>query len=114
MKYTKGPWRIASPKKLFDVNSQHDRLIYAEGGRHVAEVFQFQGYEHNLSREEVEANALIIAAAPDLVAALEKINRIAKDPNVRTKQTMLQMCGFLDEVILSIIEPVLTQAEGKE
>ena len=50
----------------------------------------------------------------ELLEALEKIGRIAKDPNVRSKRTMFQMCDFLDEVILSIVEPAIAKAEGGE
>ena len=50
----------------------------------------------------------------DLVKALEKIERIAKDPNVRTKRTMLQMCSFFDDTILPIIDEALAQVGKAE
>ncbi len=48
-----------------------------------------------------------------LLAALEDIKSIAKDPGHRTQRTQIQTCRFFDELILPTIDKALAQA-GKD
>lgn len=73
-KYTPGPWEI------------RHRLNVAKGNRGIANC---GGYSDNNNQEQAqdenEANAQLIAAAPDLLAAcklaIEYLTTIAHDPN---------------------------------
>jgi hypothetical protein len=71
-KRTPGPWLVAKPKRA-DQGQQGDRLIYTQDGRHIAEVFQYQNHEHRMEFNEADGNALLIAAAPALLAAAKAI-----------------------------------------
>ena len=65
MEYTKGRWRLGS---LDDEPFARSSLsIYQEDGRRIAEVSR-EGF---MAFEEAEANAHLIAAAPDLYEALK-------------------------------------------
>lgn len=69
MKHTPGPWYIRPPLKP-DPNQENDRLIYAKGNLHVAEVFQYMSTdEHN---GPSLANAKLIATAPEQHEQLEE------------------------------------------
>ena len=63
-KHTPGPWRVENPE-------QFGRDIYA-GRVQVASTFYI-----GISHEEEGANARLIAAVPDLLAALEQIAAIS-------------------------------------
>jgi len=60
--HTPGPWYV---------DSCDDDLVFSANGLHIATV----GNEHqpDQSAEEITANARLIAAAPDLLAAAEKV-----------------------------------------
>ena len=64
-KWTKGPWPI-KPTGDFKRIVIGDGLVDGPGGYEVAEV-----YSDDCDRDEAMANAHLIAAAPDLYAALE-------------------------------------------
>ena len=66
-KWTKGPWPI-KPTGDFKRIVIGDGLVDGPGGYEVAEV-----YSDDCDRDEAMANAHLIAAAPDLYAALEAI-----------------------------------------
>lgn len=72
-KHTPGPWRIAHPK-LTGRRQEGDRLIVGPDNEHVAEAFQYQSHTLTDSKQS-DANARLIAAAPDLLAALKWIER---------------------------------------
>ena len=64
-KWTKGPWPI-KPTGDFKRIVIGDGLVDGPGGYEVAEV-----YSDDCDRDEALANAHLIAAAPDLYAALD-------------------------------------------
>ena len=64
-KWTKGPWPI-KPTGDFKRIVIGDGLVDGPGGYEVAEV-----YSDDCDRDEAMANAHLIAAAPDLYAALD-------------------------------------------
>ena len=64
-KWTKGPWPI-KPTGDFKRIVIGDGLVDGPGGYEVAEV-----YSDDCDRDEAMANAHLIAAAPDMYAALE-------------------------------------------
>lgn len=68
-KHTAGPWRVGD---------SHLEITDADGHRAIAEVRDYDGWEE-ISEEEQEANLRLIAAAPDMLKALqmeEELNRI--------------------------------------
>ncbi len=70
--YTKGPWVI--------VELAHKNLVTA-GGSTIAEVYG-EGIFPEVT-PEVEANALLIAAAPDLLEALRAAEKIIVNAGLR-------------------------------
>ena len=66
-KWTQGPWPI-KPTGDFKRIVIGDGLVDGPGGYEVAEV-----YSDDCDRDEAMANAHLIAAAPDLYAALEEL-----------------------------------------
>lgn len=68
--HTSGPWMIAP------VSAEGNRKIFGAGdkGNHVCTVWHKGKPGYDGSRpEEAEANARLIAAAPELLAALERL-----------------------------------------
>jgi hypothetical protein len=66
-KHTPGPWHFSD-----DLGQQHGcRLIHAKDGRLVADA----GRIHYRTDAEMDANARLIATAPDLLEALETMVR---------------------------------------
>ena len=72
MTYTPGPWKFVRASKS-GINQENDHLIYNEQKRHIAEVFQYQEHEFIISLSEAEANARLIAAAPEMLEILKQV-----------------------------------------
>lgn len=89
-KHTEGPWRSEL------------RGIYASEDRCIAEVFS--GACNSLS--EADANGLLLAAAPDLLAALETTAGNIKSLAAAGK------CNTYDTWLL-VVEAAITKAKGK-
>ncbi|MCA9334400.1 hypothetical protein KC963_05110 [Candidatus Saccharibacteria bacterium] len=92
MSYTKGPWHIVDDT----------RAVRGFDGSLVVDCY----YPHfkNRSLEEINANTCLIAAAPDLVEALEQV-----------KQVLDEHCGYTNMSIVGardLINYVLTKAKG--
>lgn len=66
--HTPGPWRFGNA-------SEDQRLVLGEDGGYVCnvQIYQTPRYMGQLDEPEREANALLIAAAPDLLEALQKL-----------------------------------------
>lgn len=67
--YTKGPWRVSGHKSLFieplNIISHHNE--YGSGGSHIIGASQVY---NKRTIKEAQANARLIAAAPDLLEAV--------------------------------------------
>jgi|GEM_PF-1416729 len=70
MKHTQGKWKFIKANVL-GKDKEFDHLIFTEDKRHVAEVFQYQNDDHIIKLEEAQANARLIASAPELLEALK-------------------------------------------
>ena len=79
-KWTKGPWPI-KPTGDFKRIVIGDGLVDGPGGYEVAEV-----YSDDCDRDEAMANAHLIAAAPDLYAALDNLETAATGAGVPHQQ----------------------------
>lgn len=70
--HTPGPWHaIKAPIHHAGRFAENDHLIHTDDNRHIAEVFQYQGPVHK--HGPAEANARLIAAAPDLLVAMSAL-----------------------------------------
>lgn len=77
--YTPGPWRVLKPKTMPPDNNWH---VTDEADTFVAHVF---GFSHSVN-EQSRINALLIAAAPDLLEACEAaLYVITNAPRTRDK-----------------------------
>jgi hypothetical protein len=63
--HTKAPWKVVeNGGRMVGVMSKNDWVVYKAG-------------QDRMSTEEIEANARLIAAAPDLLEALHGVLRVA-------------------------------------
>ena len=98
MNYTKGEWGLGS---LDDEPFARSELsIYREDGRKIAEIMR-EGF---LAMEEAEANAYLIAAAPDMYEALKGILEDADNGSFTT------LAGSIRE----LAKQALAKVEGKQ
>lgn len=100
-KHTAGPWKIVKPENP-DVRQIEDRLIYALSGEnalHIAEVYQYQNDKNRESNGTAIANAQLIAAAPDLLEACEKL-KYRVDELYSLIKMEIKSPGFLKEKLI--------------
>jgi hypothetical protein len=117
-KHTPGPWRIERPPHRKGLSSslleRHPDAI------HIVSSGTIWGFGVSIAAlsdtEENEANATLIASAPDLLAerdalraTLETLMALAQSPAYRVRMTQMAMCGFLDDV-----ESIISAALGAE
>ena len=90
MKHTPGPWSAEEYDKLseFSINAAKRQIARTNG--------------HNLDVDEHEANAHLIAAAPELYEALQYIQRWLNETGLDVHQSVPQM-----------INAALAKAEGR-
>lgn len=62
MEHTPGPWNLTDEK---------DPLVYGPTGGYIAQVFAYDGNHFRTLRPNYAADARLIAAAPELLAALQ-------------------------------------------
>ena len=70
MKHTPGPWRADSTHVRTAINSI---ATVNNQRKHIAMINITKNPEYEITIEEHEANAMLIAAAPDLLEALEML-----------------------------------------
>jgi len=71
--HTKGPWAVDLGYELYD-GSIHPMIIFTDDGRgNGVEIPSRDDYEREWRNTEAHANARLIAAAPDLLEALEAV-----------------------------------------
>lgn len=111
MGHTPGPWRVnvwdyphaKPPRKELNVENSENLLATLQ--------CDFTGDNpYIISQAEAEANARLIAAAPDLLAALElAVRRISEGMHGKT-DVLFEYGG--DPGILAILEAALAKAKG--
>ena len=110
MQHTPGPWHIGT--------LSHPDLIYAESGRMnqgsqgtelypVAQAVHFPGDDGTLT---TEANALLIATAPELLARCKQVLRYLEHPDVLKVTDNFALPG---SVIVKHLEQAIAKAEGR-
>ena len=111
IKHTPGPWLIAEPK-LVGPQQEGDRLIHTNGGLHIAEVIQYQGPNDN-DGEGIDANASLIAAAPDLLEAAKAVVVDAAWPiGMGELQTLANTLVNVRGDKVRQLEAIIAKAEG--
>jgi hypothetical protein len=72
MKHTPGPWKINEDRFLACTEDEFFKNVYGSNGYAC-------GRAYGETREECEANARLIAAAPDLLDACKHLNAVCFD-----------------------------------
>lgn len=103
MKYTKGPW------KIYGREGKLKCYITDTDGRAIADFDSF--CSAHTSRENLEANVHLAAAAPDMYEALIKIKKWAESANDYLTQEGYGVGAISD--IIRISDDLIDQAEGK-
>lgn len=87
--HTPGPWRISEQSST--IIKRDFRFIGDEGGELVASAHGMDGSGFYVSCADAEANARLIAAAPDLLAALiyYRDNCTGAEPSISAFHQML-------------------------
>lgn len=86
MKHTPGPWNDV-------IHDQSEARLFTHDHRFIARISGL-----DLSRAEDRANVRLIAAAPELLATLERLLSIANDGAVMRHETGKPAWSFIDEV----------------
>jgi hypothetical protein len=92
--HTPGPWRVDKTINGGYVRSDNSKVLGAAG---IAKVLRGRGYDDG------EANARLIAAAPELLATLHEIRKWMDG----------EIMGAWDAKFIAQIDAVLAKAEGK-
>lgn len=98
MKHTKGPWRYS--KEYCEVTTSKPGII--EGSKSICSC-----YNSLKPPEEVIANALLIAAAPDLLAACEAVTELQKKYHGNATDTHI----YLDDLCREVLIPAISKAK---
>ena len=102
--YTPGPWEVATPKYSYSWPSVVSTKLPNNGlpFTNIAKMDCSMSYGGSMPAETALANAKLIAAAPDLLAALDKFMNRALD---------LGSNGFSQEI--AVARATIAQATGK-
>lgn len=92
-KHSPGPW------------NEHDGTIYSREGRRIAET----AWPENGTSDEVQGNAALIAAAPDMLEALKSAKAHMDYIANETKRNWRQS----DQTIYELISAAIAKAEGR-
>jgi hypothetical protein len=108
MKHTPGPWFIAKHGPRF-------RIIRARGGQEIARSVKSQYFDLRPD-EEQQSNLRLLAAAPKMLAALEKAAEFIRDQYECLEAQALEG-GYLDkkaQPIWTIISEAIAEARSGE
>jgi hypothetical protein len=101
LKHTPGPWKASKDLKRYWIESSTPKVL---GGHAVAEVT-----DDDCDSDEAQANARLIAAAPDLLAALKQVLKHVEDPTV---DRVPEWCCTLCATYRGIARDAIAKAEG--
>jgi hypothetical protein len=112
-RFTPGPWFVTNRRDIFTglaaPNTTGEFSAHNDGW-HIAEALQNEtgigdGLYHCMSNTETEANAALMAASPDLYAALENTIKLAHDA--------IENMTDKEEAILITAQAALAKARGE-
>jgi len=107
--YTPGPWEIGSYLEDPFGNDYVVKTIYQVTPQRTRYICDLLGGANPKIKKEVEANARLIAASPDLLATLEKVANCSRYP-MNEPENMAHALNTLRELARSAI----AKAEGRE
>jgi len=84
-KHTPGPWTCDAQHGTFYVFGHHSAMVADSQDGEESHLARIRGVGRNASMEEQEANARLIASAPDLADALENMLGAFNTPVRRVK-----------------------------
>lgn len=104
-KYTPAPWHVG------DTNKNFDAMVYGKDGLMIANCTKVRGR----SIEEEDANAQLIAAAPELLEALKKIVKceINRMNDLETLSTKPKSLYTFSKARVEKAQAAINKAEGK-
>jgi predicted adenine nucleotide alpha hydrolase (AANH) superfamily ATPase len=102
-KFTPGPWKYVATSDSQLIQQTRTDLL-------VAEVAQDETYDEAADVAEAEANAHLIAAAPELFEALTKILKHVEDMELERKGNQCTLC----HTYRMIGHAALAKAEGRQ
>lgn len=116
-KHTPGPWSIKRSPGLHD--GQHDYAINAEGATVLAEAYGRSSLGGILP---AEANASLISAAPDMLAALKGLEAIVSEIHAKWDEGMKSgklLIALMDPSLryradCTAIHAAIAKAEGRQ
>lgn len=95
MKHTKGPWKFVK-------NQHHDRFEIASHRETWLGSVNIDRYHADFSADEAQANAHLIAAAPEMLEALE----------IARSQILLDSCNY-SQIVMDRIDSAIKKAKGE-
>jgi hypothetical protein len=106
--HTKGPWRIIE-KRYSDSSWNTLRVVANQNGRDdtVANCDQCGAW---INRDAREANAMLIAAAPDLIVAAKNLSSVADSIWVKMSPEEGEIIGLA----FKALDAAIAKAEGKQ
>jgi len=114
--HTPGPWYVKAPKVITAPDQRGDRLIYNGIQQHIAEVFQYRDPLHR-DKDTAIANAHLIAASPDLLAACEELvaefERAADEELERAMGSGVLPSEYNDTAGIAMARAAIAKAKGE-
>lgn len=83
--HTKGPWSVDT-----SAENPEERMVFSDGDR---DAFVAVVVTNEVTSREVEANAALISAAPDLLEAIQHIGDWLREDDIQVPADLLELCN---------------------
>ena len=111
LKHTPGPWKAFKNEYFYDIKCS-DKIggeeIY-KYSPHICMVIQDTNYDHTRGEYTEEANARLIATAPEMLEALIYFVKRVREGSIRSKTTYNMYVGIIESATGLTIEEVLAE-----